>query len=185
MEDFDTAFTPTTLKLKHVGQILWIMLGILGLLTFTTTITYIVSCYMDNEIPIDVLNMTIDDTVVGQPMHYHFDGYRKRYSCQVDVYRYAVDAKGQIIYSYQDSRPTNGYNRRYIIDDDYKMNGKETPGTATFHIFFKWTCPNNLVHLWRPLTKDYSDSFEIYASEKDKEEGKKTIYTPPPIEEKK
>lgn len=183
MEDFDTAFVPSTIKMKHIAQMIWILVGVLVFTTVITGISYLITCYLDKDPPIEVLTMTADDTVKGGKFHYHFDAYRKRF-CEVEVYRYATDVKGQIVYSYMDNRPTNGTKHRYIIDDDYQLNGKETPGTATFHIFFKWVCPNNIVHLFSPLTRDYSDNFEIYASEEDKKAGKKSIYTLPPVPNK-
>jgi hypothetical protein len=187
MEDFDTAYTPVTLKMKHIVQVLLIFILVLVLTTLFIGITYIVSCYLDKETPIEVLNVTADDTVTTKAgpghgkFHYHFDGYRKR-ACEVEVYKYAVDVKGQIVYSSLDTRPSNGSLKRYIVDDNYQLNGNETPGTATFHIMFKWQCPNNIVQTWNPLIKDFSDNFEIYASEEDKKEGRKSTYTPPPIQ---
>jgi hypothetical protein len=151
------------------------------LMMLSIVIVYISACYLDRDTPIDVLSMTADDTVVGGEFKYHFDGYRKRY-CEVKVYKYALDVKGQLIYSSVDTRPINGgYKKRYIIDDTYAISSKATPGTATFHVFFEWKCPNNVIHLINPVTKDYSDTFEIYANQADKDDHKKSIYVIPPM----
>jgi hypothetical protein len=190
MEDFDTAYTPTRLKIKYIVQFLLIGILFLLLTVLMSGIIYLISCYLDREIPVEVINMTADDTVATNAgpghgkFHYHFDGYRKKY-CEVEVYKYVVDVKGQIVYSSLDNRPSNGSLRRYIIDDNYQLNGKETPGTASFHITFTWKCPNNIVHLWNPIVRDFSDNFEIFASEEDKKEGRKSIYTLPPLPDSK
>jgi hypothetical protein len=133
---------------------------VVAALSITAFGVWIAACLFDNKPPIDVLAYKAEDALIGGTVKVHTELYRKR-ACALKTSRYVTDVNGKIVFIQEASRMVNGALNRVVLDEEYPIDPKAAPGTAVMHLFCSWECPNNIVHKYLPITREYTDTFEL------------------------
>ena len=131
-------------------------------------IIYLGFCFIDRRPPIKNMVYKAEDTYQGDPVKVSNTFERTRV-CEYTYLILGVDKNGRRIYQEEGERMANGplLPDPINVTNTYRLDKQAAVGPAIMTLYASWRCPYNLVHKVLPITKEYSDTFEILPPKKD------------------